>query len=175
MNLTHSNNRLLKLADYLEQLPRGAINMETWLKDKKADNNSTTVDRLNGLATQNDNFHIELKAAPIEQVRECGYAACAVGWACTIPAFRKAGLKMQSIQAVYDTTVNFKMTPRYKNAEGFEAAAKFFGIDEDVAEYLFESDAFGWSGKPRPESVARRIRKVVQDRQAGKNPLPDRW
>lgn len=172
MNLANSNKRLLKLADYLEQLPRGAINMEGWLTDKNRPNYTrvrTTVANLGNLAKVNGN-KIELKATSVDKIRECGYAACAVGWACTIPSFKKAGLKLQS--KVLNGIDDFRMVPKYKSYAGFDAAMSFFGVDQELATYLFESDAFGDSAKPRPSTVARRIRKVVARRAAGKPAVP---
>lgn len=171
MQRKHSDARLLKLADYLEKLPRGAIKMDAWLTDNKVGDNYTTLERLNGLAEVKKGRKVKLKAAPVEEVRGCGFAACAVGWACTIPEFRKAGLRLEAKQeSKHDS---FAMWPKYNGLKGFEAAAKFFGIEPETAEYLFDGDSFGWSAKPRPSSVARRLRKVVERRAAGKTEVPD--
>lgn len=88
----------------------------------------------------------------------CGTTACAFGWACSIPSFKRAGLKMKVIRhtdvAYGDVT--------FKGLESYNAASKFFGIDIDEAEYLFSPDAY--SGKGIKRQVIRRIRKLCSSR-----------
>jgi hypothetical protein len=169
MEQKHSNNRLLKLADYLEKLPSKAIDMDAWLTDNHGAYDRsvmTTVERLGDLAKVKGN-KIQLKSTDVHKIRTCGFAACAVGWACTIPSFRKAGLRLT---ATLDN--KFMMIPKFDGQTGFEAVEEFFGITGNTASYLFESDAYGQSGKPRPKTVANRIRKVVRRREAGKTEVP---
>lgn len=173
MNRLVSDNRLLKLAGFLETLPRGAIRMDNWLSDMKLQGDyMTTLEHLNGLVAPDANYGVALKAATVEDVRGCGFAACAVGWACTIPSFRRAGLKMVSEDGVAAADIDeVKMVPSYDGIEGFDAVMEFFGIEYDVAQYLFGNEAFGDSARPRPSTVANRIRKVVDRRNADKDPI----
>jgi hypothetical protein len=124
------SERLLKLANFLENdVPPPRFKMDEW---------SDTRD-----------FAPEV----------CGTAACAIGWATTIPAFRIEGFTgKQSDQAniVY---------PSYRSYESWEAVEKFFGLGKRKAEYLFDDE--NYPGAPTPKQVAKRIRKFVKDAGAG--------
>ena len=184
MNQHVSDMRLYNLADFLETLPRNAIRMEGWLTDLKAgdeydESSCTTIERLNGLAKLNsDQTKVSLKAAPVKEIQECGYAACAVGWACTMKENRRAGLKLVATSNAWDGRLDddsmIGLQPTYKGEEGYEAVAKFFGIDVDVVDYLFGATAYS-KYDPSPAKVARRIRKVVRRRAAGKQIIPDSY
>jgi len=82
----------------------------------------------------------------------CKTAACAVGWATTIPAFRRAGL-----------TTDSSGWPIYSEWGGFNAAEQFFGLTEDDALHLFASSyRYRLADLTRPTTVARRIREFVE-------------
>lgn len=173
----HSDGRLLKLADYLEQLPRGAIRMDAWLTDKRSDG-LMPVERLSLVAqtevSSTGRVKAKLNPAEPEKLQSCGFAACAVGWACTIPEFAEAGLKLAA-RPKYSKEYDVTMVPKYNDLKGFGAVGKFFGIGLDTVEYLFDANSFGSSATPRPSTVARRIRKVVERRRAGLSEVPDSW
>jgi hypothetical protein len=62
-----NSKRLLKLAKFLEtKVPKGRFNYEVVFS----------------------RYSVKFKGGP-----ECGTAACAMGWACSIPEFKKLGLK----------------------------------------------------------------------------------
>ena len=82
----------------------------------------------------------------------CGTTACALGWATTIPALQKAGLRM----GLYFEGSSVHI-PVYRGVSGVEAAAKLFGIYHDVAQYLFGGDDFART----PKQVAKAIDKII--------------
>jgi hypothetical protein len=82
----------------------------------------------------------------------CGFAGCAVGWACTDPRFQAMGLKVDRER--------HKVAPRYGDALGHHAVMRFFALDPDTADYLFAEDRYPWM-EDGPLEVARRIRQVV--------------
>ena len=72
--------RLTKLADYMEKLPKSAnkhFHMGTWFN-----HNSEEHDHKFG------------ENITLRDLHKCGTTACALGWACMIPAFHKAGLRL---------------------------------------------------------------------------------
>lgn len=131
--------RLLKLADHLDNLPgprRQRFTMEHWFHSRNGDD-------------------------------LCGTAACALGEATTIPEFHDAGLIvacrgfMQSLIPTYEPT----MADRYFGTDyllnGYRAAGSFFDIDHDVALKLFSPDTYPYSELHDPAIVSRRIREAV--------------
>ncbi len=113
-------NRLQKLANVLKHVSNSKFNMRTWGKGK------------------------------IEQLvktHDCNTAACALGWACSIPAFRKAGLHRISCSNI----------PRYKDYNKYEAAVAFFGISTNESLQLFHYDNPG-----TPKQIAKRIETVIK-------------
>lgn len=127
MKNTTSNRRLLKLADFLEKLPRKRFDYGTWVGEDWAG----------------------------KQDLSCGTTACAVGWACTIPAFRRAGLKLAKTS--FETG-----TPTFGEVTSFKAAAEFFELNMRDVDHLFNPiashiDEFNAT----PKYVAKKIRKFV--------------
>ncbi len=110
--------RLLKLADLLDTVSRTRFNMA------------------------------DFGDASIEDKKKCGTTACAAGWACTIPSFKRAGLKRNSFGI-----------PQYKDCGGpFASLSEFFDIPYDDALYLFDLH----KGHETPKQVARNIRKYTE-------------
>ena len=123
-----NSKRLLKLADFLDTVPRKRFNLGLW---------------------QQYGFKPKAESA-------CGTVACAMGWACTIPSFKRAGLKAHKDDRY----------PIFENQEGFSAAAKFFDISFPQAERLFSSSGYGNrfnSDAVTPKKVAKAIRNFVKD------------
>ncbi|VTU32138.1 hypothetical protein H4CHR_02950 [Variovorax sp. PBS-H4] len=87
-------------------------------------------------------------------VHGCGSAGCAVGWACALPEFQRQGLVW-----------NEHGFPEIRNSDhgGWDAVEAFFAIDEDDAQYLFDSDKYRPGQHTDPLAVARRIRAFVAD------------
>lgn len=87
----------------------------------------------------------------------CGTEACAVGWACTIPSFRKAGLKLVGI-------TDELIQPIFKHSNGMTAAADFFGMTYEEANELFHPDGYehDWDRPVTPKEVANKIVNFVK-------------
>lgn len=122
------SKRLLRLADFLDTVPRSRLRMGRW---------TNTCD-------------VNLKT--------CGTVACAFGWACTIPYFRRLGLKItDGGEYLADKE------PTFKGETGYAAAEEFFQISYGAARFLFSPHAYKY--EPRPTTVANRIRRFVKDHQ----------
>ncbi len=91
---------------------------------------------------------------------KCGTTACAIGHACSIPSFRRAGLKLVGAQIYDDGAPYIQHYPEFDDEVGFDAAANFFDIDDREAESLF-----GYREPETPKRVAKRIRKFIADKQ----------
>lgn len=132
--------RLLMLADYLETIPKKRFNLALWA----------------------DGEFCGLSEEPSHD--KCGTAACAMGWASTLPAFRKAGLTLikrtpnESLQPAYHARND--PSPHF----AWNAAVAFFGLKNiSPAFWLFHGDAYPSKNKTQPKTVARRIRQFVAD------------
>lgn len=132
----YHKNRLLKLADFLDTVPRKKFDLYNWIT-KKSNNTATTIDH----------------------IKECGFAGCAVGWAMTLPSFKKAGLKTIKDNNLFYNDEYFSV-PYYKGHENWYAVSKFFGISTYDAGDLFRIESY--SSNATPKMVARRIRKFVK-------------
>ena len=123
--------RLIKLAEFLEDLPRKQFSYEQWVG-------------------------FDWKGAPD---LSCGTTACAFGWATTIPAFRRLGLRLKQYGNRGIPALNGSRLNPSRAAEA--AAAHVFGLDEQGFLDLFipgrnESDA-------TPRYVAKKIRRYVAE------------
>lgn len=149
--------RLLILANFLDTLPQGSVYMGGWLSDilkineriragSAYDPFGISDERLDLLGT-GEKIRIDRSAI------ECGFAACAVGWACSIPEFNEQGLHLS--RAADECAV-----PTFAGAISFAAVEDFFEIDFDVSDILFGYDSYGDGGMEptNPSRVAARIR-----------------
>lgn len=125
--------RLLKLAEFLEtaKIPRKRFDMSTWAE---AQGDSCVAD---------------------VQLKDCGTAACACGWATTIPSFRKAGFRL-----VYDPDSPDLPDLQFGEDKEFAAVEAFFNLEECDATSLFRAEAYE-EGRATPKRVAKRIRSFV--------------
>lgn len=139
MNKTVSRNRLLKLANFLDKLPRKRFCYSTWVGADWEGN----------------------------QDLSCGTTACALGWAATMPEFRRLGLNLKS-----DNYFCNYVSLKKKNKEvaiDLDAASEVFGLGMVEAEYLFcpEHDDGDGNYSPgdnaTPKQVAKHIRKFVKE------------
>jgi hypothetical protein len=92
----------------------------------------------------------------------CDSRACAVGWACQIPKFRKLGLSFKFEMLEDDSGINMKVNPFpvYKGFEGEDAVKEFFGIEHEDFYNLFSHCGYK-SENPSPKTVAAKIEKFV--------------
>ena len=142
--------RLEKLRDFLKTIPPKKFNMEMWMD-------------LSGIQKE---FEKPINA------NLCGTAGCAVGWATTIPSFRRAGLGLYQMKNVWhdqSTGCNVRyLNPKTKEYySDFYGVAIFFGIDYHDAEYLFSPDEYSRNRKVTPKMVAARINEFLKEDRAG--------
>lgn len=150
--------RLLILANFLDQLPIGSMYMGAWLTDAKDlearaaedpffDMFQISDERLEALGGVDEGSTMNLTRNAID----CGFAACAVGWACSIPEFQEAGLKL-----VRDDDSAY---PVYEDNHSFDAVYRFFDVDWTTSNALFGASAYGQGDQVvNPSEVATRIR-----------------
>lgn len=87
----------------------------------------------------------------------CRTSACALGHACYIPEFKKAGLSIG-------------VRPAFDGAEQYEAGALFFDITFFQSEYLFQPDEYEQEEDEEgnlipisPVRVAQRIAEILNE------------
>lgn len=141
--------RLLKLADFLDTVPKKLFDLETFANiDLDSDGCEVALDKMK-------------KFEP-----KCGATACAMGWCPTIfPKLIKwYRLDVNSWDGNIEYGVVLKEQEKGKEFRNFKAAEKLFGLNTDEAEYLFQPSRYPSYGKnATPKSVAKRIRKFVKD------------
>ena len=108
----------------------------------------------------------------------CGTAACAFGYACLDPAFQTEGLKLTFWHRYHNpesgertiiltTVADYNATRQiagtydvtYHGHGGFSAAAFFYDIPLDAAEYLFDPGCY--RNDVMPDEVIGRIERVM--------------
>ena len=89
---------------------------------------------------------------------ECGAVACAVGHACTIPEFKRAGLSIR--QNRYG-----EWYPSYRGKKVVMSVCAFFGLTENEEMYLFANAEDDYDTTPK--QVAKRIRRFVKAKSLG--------
>jgi len=134
--------RLTKLADYMDSLPPSArdhFDMGAWF-------------------THSGNHPLSVKTPAKEHFLDCGSTACALGWASTMPYFRRLGLGL-----VYEES----------DDEGYEGAGELFfdghrvqwdgmdwlGLTQVQAEHLFAHNV----PVNTPKQWAKLCRKFLRD------------
>lgn len=86
--------------------------------------------------------------------QKCGTVACAVGWACQIPEFQEAGLRVE-----WDK--DECAVPVFGVVCGWATPAVFFGLPITCVHYLFDSELYEANAAVSPRTVAARIRDFV--------------
>lgn len=149
--------RLLKLADRLESVPRKQFDMATYFTETYGPE------------------------------PDCGTAACALGWACTMPEFKRLGLglKLDYESEGEDDKTERHFTVQLKPRTGGEkarcdaafqdynrgpqtvyederAGMALFGLTDKEASSLFHPWSYPNEGKATPKQVAKKIRSVVK-------------
>lgn len=107
---------------------------------------------------------------------ECGSSACVGGWACTVPAFKRAGLKMGDSK---EDGGWLSGVPVFDNKYSFDALAAFFGIADievypsesicNIEHYYSEGEhveapefLFGTDNSNDPKNAAKRIEFLIK-------------
>ena len=73
-------------------------------------------------------------------VWQCDTSACAMGWACMDPVFKSEGLQFNTASNYGNS--GYSVYPWFEGEVTFRAAAKFFGLSEKQAEYLFDPGSY---------------------------------
>ena len=127
-------DRLTKLGDFLAHVPKEKFDLENW--------------RNNGQESMDSNGDID----DHDLRTGCGTTGCAIGWACTIPEFKAAGLSYTGFTVRYDDLVSWG------------AVEVFFGLCHMEALYLFSEDSY--KANASPYDVAERLYEAA-DAQEG--------
>lgn len=140
VSVATSNRRLLKLADFLDTLPPERFNYAYWV--------GHDWDGRPDLS--------------------CGTTACALGWATTMPTFRRLGLRLSG----WGVPILVGMDETRDQA--FDVASQVFGITPLESLFLFdfsvdgEDDEFHGRRSPGEDAtakeVAEHIRRFVRER-----------
>lgn len=162
--------RLLKLAAHMTRVAKREFEICEWSKETRPNPNWTGP-----------------RSA-------CGTVCCVLGHACHVPAFRRAGLKLDDgRRVVYEDEIVARANPVFRPAtkgekarvrevmaadpyytyavrprtlETFAAGAAFFGLTRAEAEELFTSGAYPLDAKGdvSPRAVAKVLRRFVRDK-----------
>jgi hypothetical protein len=104
-----------------------------------------------------------LRKVPVERFDmkrwACGTTACAMGHACTIPSFRRAGLRLVEDFGWGTITMS---TIAFGKILGMQAAAELFDISYLTANRLFHAGNYP-KPNPTPAEVAERIERLVRE------------
>ena len=103
----------------------------------------------------------------IENEVDCGTTACAVGWACFDKGFNEEGLHYTLGENSYDGREFLE--PTFKSKKGWSAVEAFFGIESDIAFFLFDSDYYDnlhWylDRGVEPRDVINRIKILLENK-----------
>jgi hypothetical protein len=171
-----NKERLLTLAKFLEDLPKHKFMFSTWMSATDSAVDELEAERYaKALETRdkekpaftriNDTCIID---RVVVEPNLCQTVGCALGWAATIPEFKKAGLCLVSYweDGTNDGFVvlfdNPKDTKHSTYSRDIEAAAKFFDIDYDNSQYLFLEGPDSPKGYTTAKDVAKAIRQMVK-------------
>lgn len=153
--------RLSALCDFFEKMPKKLYD--------KFDMSHFFLHRSRG----HDHKVIDSGVIDPKVMHVCGTSACALGWAASIPAFQKAGLKMEIsvsretgynekgkevVVAVHATDAHFTVSGSLMGP--VEAATRFFEIPEEMVNEIFGSGPDG--GVDEPKEWAKGVRYIIQ-------------
>lgn len=162
-----NKKRLLTLAQFLEtkEFPKGKFDLHTWMSGLGHVVGSGLSNTTVKAAWKRFKDEPDLNTKPaFKGTRndlkplECRTAGCALGWATTIPSFRRAGLRLEGSMTGSDA----QTLPTYDGDGGMYAAVRFFDIELPIAEHLFHPMYYATEReRTSPKAVAKRIRKLV--------------
>lgn len=96
-----------------------------------------------------------------KQDLSCGTTGCALGWAATMPLFRRLGMELRKKDGG-GGYVALKGAKEYGSEASHDAAIAVFSISTDESEYLFAPFCSGLPTTATPKRVARHIRQFVE-------------
>lgn len=145
--------RLLYLADQLEKIPRKKFDFRSW----SALDGESLIDERGDEAARS-------------RFKACGTTACAIGWAASMPKFRRLKFKL-SREGEPSFVCSTEKHPGPQEYLGLGAISALFEISSDAAIFLFMPVGAAYPvstlgmGLPKtatPKQVAARIRKFVK-------------
>lgn len=136
-----SRRRLTVLAEFLDKLPEEVFHISQWIEERKLNGIGIRVDSKGNLGT----------GITVDEMNECGTTACALGWACTILSFKKAGLKLYMGNGI----------PHYGQDSAYGAAMSFFHISAQMSHILFSPTYYCEEQAKDAKAVSRRIRECL--------------
>lgn len=104
-------------------------------------------------------FDLSLWWGDRDFANECGTVGCAMGHACQIPIFQRAGLRMWHGEPYFEDPKK----PWRRNF-GLVAAEMLFEISSGDAYNLFMARSYRYGARTRPHTVAKRIRRLVAEK-----------
>lgn len=137
-----TKRRLTKLIEFMETLPKEAeqhFDMGDWVRHRGAGHD-------HGLQEG-----VEVKKCHLEA---CGTTACALGWAATMPYFRRAGLKL--LYHPYFSDIEFKGVGVFADDT---RRAGFLDLDREQSRALFSARV----PVKTPKEWANRARGLVRE------------
>lgn len=166
--------RLELLAAKLESIPKHKFNLETWMA---ASNSGTIRFNLKALETwdgkgafQTIRRDVSRAGDPynatrnIVKPRECQTVGCAMGWATTMPEFRKLGLRLMA-EHRDDRAVACIVKKGVITASHFNAAKEIFDFPHRIAEVLFDPSEYEHDQRDDPKYVIARIKDLIQGKE----------
>jgi hypothetical protein len=130
------NRRLLKLAEFLRTVPRKKFDYRSWV----------------GADWEG------------KQDLSCGTTACALGWAATMPSFRRLGMRLKTIESSMATTTyhGYVGLKDSNTTDSLWVAEQVFGLSYEDASRLFTPSED--EEEATPKQVAKKIEQFVAKR-----------
>lgn len=127
-----SKGRLTKLIEFMRSRPKSAekhFSMGRWF-------------------VHDGEHSLHVRYVTREALQDCGTTACALGWAATVPSFRRAGLRVPAISC---------------GPEPIAIAETFFDLDNDRTHALFNPGLMGNEVPKTPKQWARMARSLMKE------------
>lgn len=141
MNTDIGSQRLLILAEFLPKVSKQSFDITGWVTYRNLNEEQREDLRQTAVNMEEDKFW--------EQLPDCNFAGCAVGWATRIPEFKEAGFSISAY-------------PLYEGRQNWEAVMEFFGISNSEARYLFAGSEYS-TYPVEPAMVSKRIKEFLED------------
>lgn len=147
--------RLKLLIEALKLVPEKQFDLDTWLEEPNGFDSDSPFP----------------SCSTRKEMKECGFAGCAVGWGALYKPLRDEGLTLLTYKELDEVIVCAE--PAYSNARSWAAVRDFFGLTYEEALYLFNGGSYQprnaegfidneapWH-KPGPGEVIARIREMI--------------
>lgn len=129
------------------------------------------IDLLEDLATALESFKntpkLKFDLSDWWKEEGCNTTACAMGLACTLPSFQKAGFGLDAYSytdgpGIVSKNITFATSTRFKQRlYGSAAIAEGLGLTDDEVDSLFYYSSYPSRRLTQPSEVAARIRALV--------------